>query len=69
MKLGCYQVAVGVYATKPNTVLCGAVHSFGVFRRGVITMDEVEIAVLGDARDQRVLLLEVYAVPAHVWDL
>ena len=68
VKLGGYQVSAGVDTAEWDSVLSSAAYSFEVSRCGVIAVDEVEITVLRDACDQRVLVLEVDVVPAHVGD-
>ena len=68
VKLGGYQVSASVDAAERDSVLGSAAYSFEVLRCGVIAVDEVEITVLRDASDQRVLVLEVDVVPAHVGD-
>ena len=69
VKLGGYEVSAGVDTAEWDSVLGRASYSFEVLRCGVIAVDEVEITVLRDSSDQRVWVLEVDVVPAHVWDL
>ena len=68
VKLGGYEVSAGVDTAEWDSVLGRASYSFEVLRCGVIAVDEVEITVLRDSSDQRVWVLEVDVVPAHVRD-
>ena len=69
VELGGHQVVLGVDATEGDTVLRYAANASRVFRRDVVTVHEVEIAVLGNASQHWVLIVEPNVVPSHVGNL
>ena len=68
MELGGGHIAVGVDAAKGHVIFGDAGDGSGVVGSGEIAVDEVEVAVLGDALKDGVRLLEGYGVPTHVRD-
>ncbi len=66
MELGSYQVTFCVYATEWDSIFGSTCDCIRIFWIGVIAVDEIEVTVLRYSVKQRVLDLEVDAVPSHV---
>jgi len=69
VELSGHQVVLGVDAAEGDSVLRCTADAGRVFRRRVVAVHEVEVAVLGDAGQHRVFIVEPDAVPSHVGNL
>ena len=66
MKLGGYQVALSVDTAKGDPILGDPDPPRRFGGNGIIAVDEIKVAILGNALKRGMVTLEPNAVPAHV---